>query len=148
MNVYIHTRGSRFSISATPRILHQAANRDTKTGCPLRNSNARTSSSHSRTWETANLLNSCGTLEASPLTCRIFTCAPSGSTRYLLQVNVLPGPSHLRYLLTDWLTKLRCLLNCLEADPSENIARNSTCCVCWLPWKVLFIGLLLGYRFG
>jgi hypothetical protein len=32
-------------------------------------------------------------------------------------------------------TELRRLLNCLEADPSENTACNNTCCDCWLPWK-------------
>jgi hypothetical protein len=35
------------------------------------------------TWETANPLNSCGTLEASPLTCQISTCAPPDSAGYL-----------------------------------------------------------------
>jgi hypothetical protein len=32
---------------------------------------------------------------------------------------------------------LNCVVsfNCLEADPSENTARNNTCCDCWLPWK-------------
>jgi hypothetical protein len=49
--------------------------------------------------------------------------------------------------LTDW-TELRRLYNCLEVDPNGNTARNNTCCVCWLPWKVLFIRLLLGYRFA
>jgi hypothetical protein len=32
-------------------------------------------------------------------------------------------------------TELRRLLNYLEADPSENTARNNTCCDCWLPCK-------------
>jgi hypothetical protein len=35
------------------------------------------------------------------------------------------------------------LLNCLEADPSENTARNNTCCVCWLPWKFCLSGCYL-----
>jgi hypothetical protein len=42
-------------------------------------------------------------------------------------------------LLAGW-TELCRLVNCLEADPSENTARNNTCCVCWLPWKSCLLG--------
>jgi hypothetical protein len=61
--------------------------------------------------------------------------------------NIRAIRSEASWQLTDW-TDPRRLVNCLETDPSENTARNSTCCDCWLPWKVLFIGLLLGYRFA
>jgi hypothetical protein len=48
------------------------------------------------------------------------------------------------YFTTDgqW-TELRRLLNCLEVDPSENTARNNTCCFCWLPWKSCLSGSYL-----
>jgi hypothetical protein len=45
-------------------------------------------------------------------------------------------------LQADW-TELRRLLNWLEADPSENTARNNTCCVCWLPLKSCLSGCYL-----
>jgi hypothetical protein len=40
-------------------------------------------------------------------------------------------------------TELCHLLNCLEVDPSENTARNNTCCDCWLPWKSCLSGCCL-----
>jgi hypothetical protein len=47
--------------------------------------------------------------------------------------------------LEVWCLKfeLRRLLNCFEADPSENTARSNTCCVCWLPWKFCLSGCYL-----
>jgi hypothetical protein len=95
------------------------------------------------------------------------TCR-SNTRNALLELYVLTGPCHLDWLISSqsqsqsyfttdgqsvsmsWCRapEVRRLLNCLEADPSENTARNNTCCFCWLPWKVLFIGLLLGFRFA
>jgi hypothetical protein len=63
--------------------------------------------------------------------------------RELLEMYVLAGPRHLAGWLTDW-TELRRLLNCLEADISENTAVvNNACCDCWLPWKSWLSGCYL-----
>jgi hypothetical protein len=69
----------------------------------------------------------------------------------LLEMYVLTSPRHLVVWL-DW-TELRRLLNCLEADPSENTSRNNTSCVCWLLWKSYLSGCYLdtdlpGHRYS
>jgi hypothetical protein len=50
------------------------------------------------------------------------TCRANTRTA-MLELYVLIGLRHFRYWLADW---LRRLLNCLEANPSENAARNNT----------------------
>jgi hypothetical protein len=81
-------------------------------------------------------------LKSSPTcSCRWLHCDLQNVPRDLLELYVLTGPRHLHYWL-NW-TELRRLLNCLEADPSENTARNNTCCDCWLPWKSYLSGCCL-----
>jgi hypothetical protein len=67
-------------------------------------------------------------LKSSP-TCsyRWLHCDLQNVLRKLLEMYVLTGRRH----LADWLnwTALRHLLNCLEADPSENTPRNNSCIV-------------------
>jgi hypothetical protein len=53
------------------------------------------------------------------------------------------APSLTRGRVCTLQCETRCLLTWLEADPSENTARNNTCCVCWLPWKSCLSGCYL-----
>jgi hypothetical protein len=72
-------------------------------------------------------------LKSSPTcSCCWLQCDLQYVPRELLELYVLTDPRHLRYWLTgrSW---LRRLLNCLEADPSENTARNNT-------WIVAIVG--------